>query len=114
MARDESRQHGDEHSDPDEVRHDDPGPITITTTDPAIEAAVEHRWDWKQHPDSTVRVETTQVSEPSPLYASGVRTVVVDDPQRPDRRHSDGGARSDEADHGGKRGGHQIKGVVPK
>jgi hypothetical protein len=88
MADDEPRHQDDEPSGSDESRRDTPGPITIATTDPVIESAVEHQSDWKGHPDTTVRVETTQVSEPSPLSVSGVRTVAAE-PQRQGRRRPD-------------------------
>ena len=99
MAHDEPRHQDDEPSRSDEPRHDACGPITIATTDPVIESVVEHRSDWKAHPDTTVRVETTQVSEPSPLYVSGVRSVVVEEEPRQGRRRSDEATRSGDPGH---------------
>lgn len=91
MAYDDVRNQGDEQPRPEDVRHDETGPITVATTDPVIDSVVEHQSDWKRHPDTTVRVETSQVSDPGPLYAPGVRTVVVEDPHRDDRDRQDEG-----------------------
>ena len=88
MAHDESRHPGDEHAGSDEPRHDSAGPITISTTDPAIDSVVEHQADWKAHPDTTLRVETTQVGEPGPLSGPGAarssmsRATTGGDPRR--------------------------------
>ena len=75
MANDESEKPSDEHSGSTQSGDDTASPITITTTDPVIEAASEHPADWKIHPDSTVRVETTQASEPNLLYFPGIKAV---------------------------------------
>lgn len=98
MAHDQSRQDGDERPRAEDSHHDSADPIAIDTTDPAIDSAVEHQADWKAHPDTTVRVETTQVGEHSPLYISGVRAVVIEDApsqgHRPDvGRGRDGGSQ---------------------
>src|SRR3954451_1596500 len=95
MAHDDSQEQSGEHQGADESSHDT-GPITITTTDAAIEAAVEHPSDWKTHPDSTLRVETTQLHEPSPVYATGVRTVVIQDQSSRPGGKPDEGGRSDD------------------
>ncbi len=55
-----------------------PAPITIDTADPVIDKVVEHPSDRKLHPDATISVETTQVSESDLLAATGVRTVFAD------------------------------------
>ena len=75
---DESRHHGDEHSQTGEPPHEAPARITIDTTDPVIDKVVEHPADLKLHPDATISVETTQVSESDLLAATGVRTVFAD------------------------------------
>ncbi|HZW34690.1 MAG TPA: hypothetical protein VFF52_28450 [Isosphaeraceae bacterium] len=102
MAHDDPAPRADEDSEPDR-------PITITTTDPIIESLVDHQTDWKQHADTTVAVETTQVSEPSLLCVAGVRTVVIEEPPHdksgsrghrdPQQGHGKGGSR----DQGGTR-----------
>ncbi len=103
MTHEESRHRDDEPRRSDDSRRDSSGPITITTTDPVIDEVVEHRSDWKAHPDTTLQVETTQVGEPAPLYVSGVRTVVIDDePRQPSRRPN-------ERSHGQKNGRNPTK-----
>jgi hypothetical protein len=82
MTHDDPSPQGHENHESDQPGHDSAGPITIATTDPAIETAVEHPSDWKSHPDATVRVETTQVSEPSPLHVAGARSVAAGGPSR--------------------------------
>ena len=78
---DESRHQGDEHSQTGELPHEAPAPITIDTADPVIDKVVEHPSDRKLHPDATISVETTQVSESDLLAATGVRTVFADKEQ---------------------------------
>ena len=75
---DESQHQGDEHSQTGEPPHEAPAPITIDTADPVIDKVVEHPSDRKLHPDATISVETTQVSESDLLAATGVRTVFAD------------------------------------
>ncbi len=101
---------GREVHESDEPRHgsDSAGPNTVATTDPAIETVARHQGDWKAQPGSTLRVETTQAGEPSPLYAQGVRTVVDDqscgrDQNDDDRRERD----RDRNDRGEKHSGRQ-------
>ncbi len=101
MAHEDPGHPGREARGPDENRResdpDSADPMTIATTDPAIEAAAEHPGDWKAHPDRTLRVETTQLGEPQPLYIQGARTVVVED--RPPAREDDrGGGERHEPD----------------
>ena len=78
---DESQYQGDEHSPTGELPHEVPAPITIDTADPVIDKVVEHPSDRKLHPDATISVETTQVSESDLLAATGVRTVFADKKQ---------------------------------
>ena len=66
---------GDEHSQVGKLSDEDPAPITIDTADPIIDEVVEHPSDRKLHPDATISVETTQVSESDLLAATGARTV---------------------------------------
>ncbi len=75
---DESQHQGDEHSQTGEPPHEAPAPITIDTADPVIDKMVEHPSDRKLHPDATISVETTQVSESDLLAATGVRTVFAE------------------------------------
>jgi hypothetical protein len=79
MAQDDSDHDGDTQSQPDESAPDLSGPIRIATNDPGIEAAVETPSAWKLHPDATVCVQTTRMSEPTQFASPGVRTVVVED-----------------------------------
>jgi hypothetical protein len=109
MANDEPSPRGDENPESDQPGSGISAPIAFTTADPVIEAIVDHQADGKQRPDTTVSVETTQVSEPSPLYVAGVRTVVIEQPRRDsgrssdkkrDRRRDEGdGDGGDEPDH---------------
>ena len=78
---DETRHQDDEHSQTGEPPHEAPAPITIDTADPVIDKVVEHPSDRKLHPDATISVETTQVSESDLLAATGVRTVFADKKQ---------------------------------
>lgn len=96
MADDEPQNRENKHSRVDDPVHDTTRPISITTSDPVIGSAVEHQTDWKKYPDSTVRTETTQVSETSPLYLPGVRTVVTED--RPRREGGEPGDRGQSDD----------------
>ena len=99
---DESQYQCDEHSPTDEPPHEAPAPITIDTADPVIDKVVEHPTDRKLHPDATISVETTQVSESDLLAATGVRTVFADKKQ--------GNSRERPQDQNGQsknRGGHQ-------
>ncbi len=75
---DESRQNGDKRSQTGEPPDEAPARMTIDTTDPVIDEVVEHPADRKLHPDATISVKTTQVSESDLLAAAGVRTVFVD------------------------------------
>ena len=109
MRRDDSREPGSDRAGSDDIGND-PGPITISTADAAIETAFEHPSDWKMHPDSTHCVETTQADEPNPLYRPGVRTVVLDpsgDVGGPDgtdgARQRGSQEREQNADQGGDR-----------
>ncbi len=104
MARDESQHHGDDQSGIDESENrgrDSADPITITTSDPAIESSVEHTSDWKIHPDSTLSIQTTQAHEPNPLYVVGVRKVVHEDREsRPGGQRQDGDKAGDRSNKG--------------
>ena len=75
---DECQHQGDEDSQTGDFPHEVPEPITIDTADPVIDKVVEHPSDRKLHPDATISVETTQVSESDLLAATGVRTVFAD------------------------------------
>jgi hypothetical protein len=88
MAHDESERQGADQAESEDSGPDSAGPITITTTDPAIVNAVDHPSDWKIHPDSTICVETTQAYEPNPLYVAGANTVVYHDQRSPEQGHS--------------------------
>ena len=70
MSQDDTPHQEDEHEGAENQNQaaDSPGPIAISTADPEIVMAVDHPSDWTTNPDSTVRVETTQTHEPSPLY----------------------------------------------
>jgi hypothetical protein len=100
MANDESQQQDDEISRSDESRHESSDPIILTTTDPVIESVAEQQLNPRSQPDTNLRVETTQVSEPSPLFVAGVRRVNDEDPPHQESGHSDGG-------HGRNGGGQQ-------
>ena len=78
---DESQHQGDEDSQTGERPYEAPAPITIDTADPVIDKVVEHPADRKLHPDATISVETTQVSESDLLAATGVRTVFAEKTQ---------------------------------
>ncbi len=82
------------------------GPHTITTLDPEIQSAVEHPSDWKTHPDTTTRMETTQVSETSPLYLPGVRAVVIEDRpgHRSERSRDDDSSNEEDGEESGSPG----------
>ena len=101
MARDESQ-----HQPDVSVESETSEPITITTSDPAIESSVEHASDWKIHPDSTLSLETTQVREPNPLYVVGVRKVVQEDEESPSggqgQKAGKSGGKSNQADKKGE------------
>ena len=99
MANDKPPRQDHEDFESDPSAEGPPAPISVTTTDPLIESVVDHQSDWKKHPDTTVCVETTQVSEPSLLYVSGVRTVVIEE------SHSDASRSGDRG-----RPGHQDEG----
>jgi hypothetical protein len=115
---DEFRHQDGERSQTGEPPHAAPAPITIDTADPVIDKVIEHPSDRKVHPDATVSVETTQVSESDLLAATGVRTVFADKKQgnsqhRPQDQNgqskSRGGqeARQQGVDRGG---GHEDRG----
>ena len=74
MAHDESDQQVEQELGTEASRPESFDRVTVSTSDSVIDSAVEHTSDWKTHPDTTVRVETTQISEPSPLYVPGVAT----------------------------------------
>ncbi len=69
---DDTPSSGQSHSDPE-------GPIAIKTTDPAIESVAKREAEWKTDVETTARVETAHVGEPSLLSESGVRRSVVQD-----------------------------------
>ena len=77
--------------------------MTIDTTNPVIDKVVEHPSDRKLHPDATISVETTQVSESDLLAATGVRTVFAD------TKHGNSQDRSQDQNGRSKnRGGQQA------
>ena len=86
MEHDQPQHPGGDDPGPDGPGPDSAGPITITTSDPVIDSVVQHPSDWKDRPESTLRLETTEAGEPGPLYASGVRTVVINEPNHKRRR----------------------------
>ena len=99
MAPNESHDRVDEPAELDEPDVEWQGPITVATTDPAIESAFEHPSDWKIHSGSTVWVETTQVSEPNPLYFPGVRKSELGDQRK--GAHGQGKGDDQRRSHGG-------------
>jgi hypothetical protein len=74
----ESQHESDDHSRTGEPPHEAPAPIAVDSSDPVIDKLVDHQSDRKLHPDATISVETTQVSESDLLAATGVRTVFAD------------------------------------
>ncbi len=79
MAPHEPHHQDDDKSSSAESPGGPDGPIAIMTTDPAIDSVAKRQAEWKTHADTTVRVETAQVGEPSLLSEPGVRTSVVQD-----------------------------------
>ena len=79
---DESRQKSDEHSQRGEPPHEAPAPLAIDTSDTSIDKVVDHPSGRKLHPDATISVETTQVSESDLLAATGVRTAFAEQETR--------------------------------
>jgi len=67
---------------------------TIATTDPDIAAMADDLAEWKRHPDVTVSVATTQVSEPFLLDVTGLGAwFSVGSPHRDEPRPKDEGPR---------------------
>ncbi len=101
---DESRHRDAEHSETGELPHEAHAPITIDTADPVIDEVVEHPSDRKLHPDATISVETTEVSESDLLAATGVRTVFADKKQGNSQRRP-----QDQNGQSKNRGGQQAR-----
>ena len=70
MSQDNPSSQQPETHEPYQERQDPAPPVSIATTDPSVESAMEHQSDWKRHPDGTVSVATTQICEPRLREAS--------------------------------------------
>ncbi len=87
MSQDNPSSQEPETHEPYQKRQDSVTPVSIATTDPSVESALEHQSDWKRCPDSTVSVATTQMCEPNLLHVAGVRSVVIEDQPRGEDRN---------------------------
>ena len=86
MSQDNPSSQQPETHEPYQERQVSATPVSIATTDPSVESAMEHQSDWKRHPDGTVSVATTQMCEPRLRNVAEVRSVVIEDQPRRNNR----------------------------